>query len=222
MTPTPAPSGSNGRAAFRLAPSCGPYGARRRRGRLFAASPTKRRPRAVLLPAGRGFRTFAADYVADVARAGVDMVLYDDESGSPSTDAGCRTSSNWSACSAAGSAATSRWRRRGKRPIDSIDDADDIDDPRTEGRRRRAHTLSRTPEGARKAEGRACALRRRVVDVVGSSKGDAEVRPSPPRASFPPVMTRPEAASPIPPPPAMTLPETDPVFRICAPAGRLV
>ena len=62
----------------------------------------------------------------------------------------------------------------GVRSIDDIDDTDDIDDPRTEGRRRGVHTLSRTPEGARKVEGRGCALRRGVVDVVdvvGSSKG---------------------------------------------------
>ena len=62
----------------------------------------------------------------------------------------------------------------GARPIDDIDDTDDIDDPRTEGRRRRVRKVSRTPEGARKAEGRGCALRRGVVDVVdvvGSSKG---------------------------------------------------
>ena len=39
-------------------------------------------------PLDEDFRTFAANYVADVARAGVDTVLYDDESGSPSTDAG--------------------------------------------------------------------------------------------------------------------------------------
>ena len=59
------------------------------------------------------------------------------------------------------------------RPVDDIDDADDVDDPRTEGRRRRVRLDSGTPEGARKAEGGGCALRRRVVDVVdvvGSSK----------------------------------------------------
>ena len=50
--------------------------------------------------------------------------------------------------------------------FDDIDDADDIDDPRTEGRRRRVRQVSRTPEGARKAEGGGCALRRGVVDVV--------------------------------------------------------
>ena len=60
------------------------------------------------------------------------------------------------------------------RPVDDIDDADDIDDPRTEGRRRKVRAGSGTPEGARKAEGEGCALRRRVVDVVdvvGSSSG---------------------------------------------------
>ena len=58
--------------------------------------------------------------------------------------------------------------------FDDIDDADDDDEPRTEGRRRRVRLDSGTPEGARKAEGGGCALRRRVVDVVdvvGSSKG---------------------------------------------------
>ena len=38
----------------------------------------------------------------------------------------------------------------------------------------------------------------------------------PPRSASlsPSVMTRPEAASPIPPPPTMTLPETDPVLGV--------
>ena len=60
------------------------------------------------------------------------------------------------------------------RPVDDIDDSDDIDDPRTESRRRKVRAGSGTPEGARKAEGEGCALRRRVVDVVdvvGSSSG---------------------------------------------------
>ena len=75
-------------------------------------------------------------------------------------------------------------------------DAIDIDDPRTEGRRRKVRAGSETPEGARKAEGEGCALRRRVVDVVdvvGSSKGGrskgraagaerSEKRRTPPRA----------------------------------------
>ena len=70
-------------------------------------------------------------------------------------------------------------RRKQRSPkggrFDDIDDADDIDDPRTEGRRRKVRAGSGTPEGARKAEGEGCALRRRVVDVVdvvGSSRGE--------------------------------------------------
>ena len=78
-----------------------------------------------------------------------------------------------------------RRTRRGPKDgrFDDIDDADDIDDPRTEGRRRRVRQVSRTPEGARKAEGGGCALRRGVVDVVdvvGSSKGRGRGR-LPPR-----------------------------------------
>ena len=81
---------------------------------------------------------------------------------------------------------------------------------------------------ARKAEGRACALRRRVVDVVdvvdvvGSSKGDAEVRPSPTRASLP---SRDDAAGGrIPHPTALQkpLPGTDAFSPVCAPAGHLL
>ena len=55
-----------------------------------------------------------------------------------------------------------RRTRRGPKGgrFDDIDDADDIDDPRTEGRRRKVRQFSRTPEGARKAEGGGCGLRR--------------------------------------------------------------
>ena len=87
-------------------------------------------------------------------------------------------------------------KSRNLRPFEEIDDADDIDDPRTEGRRRKVRAGSGTPEGARKAEGEGCALRRRVVDVAdvvasssgGRSKGQAcgaersEKRRTPPRA----------------------------------------
>ena len=36
-------------------------------------------PRAFLCPLDEDFRKFAADYVADIARSGVDMILYDDD-----------------------------------------------------------------------------------------------------------------------------------------------